>query len=142
MDQIKKEYQYYLYKYIGAELFIEKKLDMDESSNLLLIKLIGYYKQASKEFENAYDIESLNDIFYKYKIVMNETVDLYITTYCDTNKISYEKIKYNEYLINNRKLVNIEDGFTYTCKTLNKIARRKKIVRTFLQDVKDVVKFR
>lgn len=73
---------------------------------------------------------------------MNETVDSYITTYCDIFSITYEKLKYNEYLINRRKEVNIDDGFTYAYNTLNKIVRRKDFRKTLIQDVKDAIKFK
>ena len=58
------------------------------------------------------------------------------------NYISCEKAKYNEYLINNRKIINIEDGFIYIYKSLSKVSRRMRIVRTFVQDIKDTIKFR
>lgn len=139
MENIKKKYKDYLYKYLGAELFADKKLNMDELSESVFLILWDFYKQAINEFETAHDIEELDDIFYKYKKVMNETMDSYITTYCDVNRIDYEKLKYNIYFINNKKEIKIEDGFTYTYNILNKIAKRKDFALTFVQNVKDVV---
>lgn len=142
MEKLKNQYKDYLYKYLGAEQFVDKNLDMDEISKSVFLVLMDYYKHAIKEMQSACDIESVEDVFYKYKQVMNDTVDSYITTYCDINSIIYEKLKYNEYLINRRKEVNIDDGFTYAYNTLNKIVRRKDFRKTLIQDVKDAIKFK
>lgn len=139
MENLKKKYKDYLYKYLGASFFADKKLNMDELSESVFLILWNFYKQAINEFETAHDIEKLDDIFYKYKKVMNETMDSYVTTYCDVNRIGYEKLKYNTYFINNKKEIKIEDGFTYTYNILNKIAKRKDFALTFVQNVKDVV---
>lgn len=142
MEKLKSKYKEYLYKYLGAEQFVDKNLDMDEISKSVFLVLMDFYKQAIKEMQSACDIERVEDVFYKYKQVMNETVDSYITTYCDIFSITYEKLKYNEYLINRRKEVNIDDGFTYAYNTLNKIVRRKDFRKTLIQDVKDAIKFK
>ena len=142
MEKLKNQYKDYLYKYLGAEQFVDKNLDMDEISKSVFLLLMDFYKQAIKEMQSACDIVSVEDVFYKYKQVMNDTVDSYITTYCDINSITYEKLKYNEYLINKRKEVNIDDGFTYAYNTLNKIVRRKDFRKTLIQDVKDAIKFK
>lgn len=127
MNRIKEKYNNYLYKYLGVEIFIYKTLKMDELTKSVLIILMDFYKNAKIEIDNSNDMESLNNAFYKYKKVMNETVESYITTYCDINNISYEKIKYNEYLINNKKTININDGLTYIYKNLNKIDKKRKL---------------
>ena len=142
MENLKKKYKDYLYKYLGASFFADKKLNMDELSESVFLILWDFYKQAINEFETAYDIEKLDDIFYKYKKVMNETMVSYITTYCDINSITYEKLKYNTYFINNKKEIKIDDGFTYAYNTLNKIVKRKDFRKTLIQDVKDAIKFK
>ena len=142
MEKLKNQYKDYLYKYLGAEQFVDKNLDMDEISKSVFLVLMDYYKHAIKEMQSACDIESVEDVFYKYKQVMNDTVDSYITTYCDINSITYEKLKYNTYFINNKKEIKIDDGFTYAYNTLNKIVKRKDFRKTLIQDVKDAIKFK
>ena len=141
MNRIKEKYNNYLYKYLGVEIFIYKTLKMDELTKSVLIILMDFYKSAKIEIDNSNDMESLNNAFYKYKKVMNETVESYITTYCDTNNISYEKIKYNEYLINNKKTININDGLTYIYKNLNKIDKKMKIAKSLINNIKGTIKF-
>ena len=141
MNRIKEKYNNYLYKYLGVEIFIYKTLKMDELTKSVLIILMDFYKNAKIEIDNSNDMESLNNAFYKYKKVMNETVESYITTYCDTNNISYEKIKYNEYLINNKKTININDGLTYIYKNLNKIDKKMKIAKGLINNIKGTIKF-
>lgn len=141
MNRIKEKYNNYLYKYLGVEIFIYKTLKMDELTKSVLIILMDFYKNAKIEIDNSNDMESLNNAFYKYKKVMNETVESYITTYCDTNNISYEKIKYNEYLINNKKTININDGLTYIYKNLNKIDKKMKIAKSLINNIKGTIKF-
>lgn len=142
MNRIKEKYKNYLYKYLGAEIFALESVKMDEVTESVFITLIDFYKDASLKIDSASYIEQLNNAFYRYKKLMNETVDSYINIYCDMNYISCEKTKYNEYLINNRKIINIEDGFIYIYKSLSKVSRRMRIVRTFVQDIKDTIKFR
>ena len=137
MNKIKEKYKNYLYKYLGAEIFADKTLKMDEVTKSVFIILWDYYNRAAAEIDNSSDMEHLNNIFYRYKNVMNETVNSYINIYCNTNNISYEKIKYNEYLINNKKIINIKDGFTYIYKSLSRIAKRKRIAKYFIEDIKD-----
>ena len=141
MNRIKEKYNNYLYKYLGVEIFIYKTLKMDELTKSVLIILMDFYKNAKIEIDNSNDMESLNNAFYKYKKVMNETVESYITTYCDTNNISYEKIKNNEYLINNKKTININDGLTYIYKNLNKIDKKMKIAKSLINNIKGTIKF-
>ena len=141
MNRIKEKYNNYLYKYLGVEIFIYKTLKMDELTKSVLIILMDFYKNAKIEIDNSNDMESLNNAFYKYKKVMNETVESYITTYCDINNISYEKIKYNEYLINNKKTININDGLTYIYKNLNKIDKKMKIAKSLINNIKGTIKF-
>lgn len=141
MNRIKEKYNNYLYKYLGVEIFIYKTLKMDELTKSVLIILMDFYKSAKIEIDNSNDMESLNNAFYKYKKVMNETVESYITTYCDTNNISYEKIKNNEYLINNKKTININDGLTYIYKNLNKIDKKMKIAKSLINNIKGTIKF-
>lgn len=138
MNKIKEKYKNYLYKYLGAEIFIDKTLKMDEVTKSVFIILWDFYNRATAEFDNSSDIEHLNNMFDRYKNLMNETVDSYINLYCDINSISYEKVKYNEYLINNKKIINIEDGFTSVYKRLSRIAKRTKII----EEIKDSIKLK
>lgn len=138
MNKIKEKYKNYLYRYLGAEIFALETLKMDEVTKSVFIILWDFYNRAAAEIDNSSDIEHLNNAFYKYKKLMNEAVDSYINIYCDENFINYEKIKYNEYLINNRKIINIEDGLTYVYKRLSKIAKRNRII----DNIKDAIKIK
>ena len=138
MNKIKEEYKNYLYRYLGAEIFVDKTLKMDEVTKSVFVILWDFYNRAIAEIDNSSDLEHLNNTFYKYKNVMNETVNSYINIYCNTNNISYEKIKYNEYLINNKKIINIKDGFTYIYKSLSRIAKRNRII----DNIKDAIKIK
>lgn len=138
MNKIKEKYKNYLYRYLGAEIFADKTLKMDEVTKSVFVILWDFYNRATAEIDNSSDMEHLNNTFYKYKNVMNETVDSYINLYCNTNNISYEKIKYNEYLINNKKIINIKDGFTYIYKSLSRIAKRNRII----DNIKDAIKIK
>ena len=142
MNKIKEKYKRYLYRYLGAEIFADKTLKMDEVTKSVFIILLDFYNRATFEIDNSSDMQHLNNTFYRYKSLMNETVNSYINIYCDENNVSYEKIKYNVYLINNKKIINIEDGFTYIYKSLSRIVKKKKITKYFIESMKDAFMFR
>ena len=58
--------------------------------------------------------------------------------YCEGKKIDCEKLKYNSYLINDKTIISVNDGFTKIYKKLNNLYKRKQKVKRLKRDLRDI----
>ena len=141
LEIIKKGYVDSLCNYLGLETFVTDDMsDMDDITQAIFLILVDYYQRAIKDINACNNKYSAQDYYISYKNIMISILKEYFELYCNNNEIIYEKAKFNSYLINNRKIINIEDGVTCIYKTLRKITKRKKLVKSIFKQVKEAFK--
>ena len=143
LEIIKKGYVDSLCNYLGLETFVTDDMsDMDDITQAIFLILVDYYQHAIKDINACNNKVLAQDYYISYKNIMISILKEYIELYCEHNEIIYEKAKFNSYLINNRKIINIEDGVTCIYKTLRKITKIKKLVKSIFKQVKEAFKCR
>ena len=143
LEIIKKGYVDSLCNYLGLETFVTDDMsDMDDITQAIFLILVDYYQHAIKDINACNNKVLAQDYYISYKNIMISILKEYFELYCNNNEIIYEKAKFNSYLINNRKIINIEDGVTCIYKTLRKITKIKKLVKSIFKQVKEAFKCR
>ena len=137
LEIIKKGYVDSLCNYLGLETFVTDDMsDMDDITQAIFLILVDYYQHAIKDINACNNKDYVKEYYIRYKNIMINILKEYIELYCEHNEIIYEKAKCNSDLVNNKRIINIEDGITSIYKSLRKISKRKELVKSIFKQVK------
>ena len=130
----KEEYINILYDLVAFDS--DKK--MNEFTSAIYAILINIYNAAYNKINNCNDTNIMKQLFMQYRkkiiIVLNE----YVEMYCEGKNIECEKLKYNSYLINDRIIISVNDGFAHIYNKLNNLYKRKQMVKRLKRDLRDI----
>lgn len=134
IEDKREEYISVLYNLVA----FDSNKGINEFTSAINSILIDIYNTAYNKINNCNDINLMKEIFMHYRkriiIVLNE----YVEMYCEGKNFEYEKLKYNTYLINDKIIISVNDGFTYIYNKLNSLYKRKQMVKRLKSDLRDI----